>query len=80
LRTSGGFVEVKSNKVILLAESAESDDEINVERAEKSKNRAQERLAKKQKDTDVERAQIALSRSMNRLKIASKNNMITIRL
>lgn len=70
--TSGGFVEVKTNKVILLAESAESKDEINVDRAEKSKKRAADRLAEKQSDLDVERARIALVRSLNRLKIASK--------
>lgn len=70
--TSGGFVEVKANKVILLAESAEQSTEIDIQRAEKSKSRAEERLAKKGKDIDAERAQVALARSLNRLKIASK--------
>ncbi|MFA5832937.1 MAG: F0F1 ATP synthase subunit epsilon [Bacteroidota bacterium] len=70
--TTGGFVEVKSNKVIVLAESAESEEEINIERAEKSKQRANDRLTKKQSDTDVERARVALNRAINRLKIASK--------
>ncbi len=70
--TGGGFVEVKANKVILLAESAERSDEINVERAERSKVRASERLVKKDRDTDIERARIALQRSINRLTIASK--------
>jgi F-type H+-transporting ATPase subunit epsilon len=70
--TSGGFVEVKTNKVILLAESAESEEEINIERANKSKSRASDRLAKKQTDIDSDRARIALLRSINRLKIASK--------
>ncbi|MFA6467447.1 MAG: ATP synthase F1 subunit epsilon [Bacteroidota bacterium] len=69
--TSGGFVEVKSNKVIILAESAESEEEINIERAERSKSRALDRLAKKG-DADVERARVALNRSLNRLKIALK--------
>ena len=69
---SGGFVEVKSNKVILLAESAERSDEINVARAEKSKKRADERLTAKDKSLDPERARVALYRSINRLKIASK--------
>ena len=69
--TSGGFVEVKSNKVIVLAESAESEEEINKDRAEKSKKRAADRLAQKQSDIDIERARIALLRSLNRLKIAS---------
>ncbi len=69
---SGGFVEVKTNKVILLAESAERSDEIDAARAEHSKQRAAERLAAKDKSTDVERAQAALHRSLNRLKLASK--------
>lgn len=69
---SGGFVEVKSNKVILLAESAERSDEINIVRAEKSKKRADERLTVKDKSIDPDRARIALYRSINRLKIASK--------
>jgi len=69
---SSGFVEVKSNKVILLAESAERSDEINISRAEKSKKRADERLSAKDKSIDTERARIALHRSINRLKIASK--------
>lgn len=70
--TGGGFVEVKGNKVILLAESAESEEEINVERAKRSKDRASERLAKRQSDIDLDRARVALQRSINRLKIASK--------
>lgn len=69
--TSGGFVEVKSNKVILLAESAEQAGDIDVSRAEKSKARAQERLAQKSKEIDSMRAQAALARSINRLKIAA---------
>ncbi|MBW7888175.1 MAG: F0F1 ATP synthase subunit epsilon [Bacteroidetes bacterium] len=71
--TSGGFVEVKSNKVILLAESAERSDEINVERAESAKKRAAERLEKRTKEIDAERAQLALARALNRLKVAGKN-------
>jgi F-type H+-transporting ATPase subunit epsilon len=70
--TGGGFVEVKSNKVILLAESAERSDEIDVNRAAKAKERAAERLGKKEKSIDFDRVQLALLRSINRLKIASK--------
>lgn len=69
---SSGFVEVKSNKVILLTESAERSDEINIARAEKSKKRADERLASKDKSLDPDRARVALYHSINRLKIASK--------
>lgn len=70
--TSGGFVEVKTNKVILLAESAENESEINRERAEKAKNRATDRLKMKKNEVDLDRAQASLLRSINRLKIASK--------
>lgn len=69
--TSGGFVEVKTNKVILLAESAEQSGDIDIKRAEKAKTRAQERLALKSKEIDATRAQAALARSINRLKIAT---------
>ncbi len=70
--TSGGFVEVKGNKVILLAESAEQAEDIDVTRAEKAKQRAEERLQKKDKEIDFDRAQASLLRSINRIKIASK--------
>jgi F-type H+-transporting ATPase subunit epsilon len=70
--TGGGFVEVKANKVILLAESAERADEIDVVRAEKAKMRAQERLAMKSADIDLDRARVALLRSLNRLKTSPK--------
>ncbi len=69
--TGGGFVEVKSNTVILLAESAEQAGDIDISRAQKSKVRAQERLALKSKEIDSVRAQAALARSINRLKIAA---------
>ncbi len=67
--TSGGFVEVKDNKAILLAETAERSDEIDVKRAEEAKVRADDRL-RKIDDIDEERARAALVRALNRLKIA----------
>jgi F-type H+-transporting ATPase subunit epsilon len=70
--TSGGFVEVNENKVILLAETAERSDEIDVQRAEKAKDRAVERLQQKER-IDEERARVALARAMNRLKIAGND-------
>jgi len=69
--TSGGFVEVNSNKVILLAETAERSDEIDSARAEEAKKRAAERLQKKE-NIDIERARAALARALNRLKVATK--------
>lgn len=70
--TSGGFVEVKDNHVVLLAETAERADEINTERAKAAEARAHKRLAEKNKDTDVVRAQAALARALNRLRVAQR--------
>lgn len=70
--TSGGFVEVHENKVILLAETAERSDEIDVQRAEAARKRARKRLAKKRAEIDDNRARLALYRAMNRLKVADQ--------
>ena len=70
--TSGGFVEVHDNKVILLAETAERSDEIDVARAEIAKERARKRLAAKTAEIDVDRARLALFRALNRLKVADQ--------
>ena len=71
--TSGGTIEVLNNKVLLLAESFESPDEIDARRAEEAEERARERLSKKsQSDIDTDRAEFALHRSLNRLKLKKK--------
>jgi F-type H+-transporting ATPase subunit epsilon len=69
--TSGGFVEVKDNKVIMLAETAERSDLIDKERAQRAKDRAAARLAQHDTAMNEERARAALARSLNRLKVAS---------
>ncbi|HLF19909.1 MAG TPA: F0F1 ATP synthase subunit epsilon [Bacteroidota bacterium] len=68
--TSGGFVEVRDNKVVMLAETAERANEIDTKRAEGARGRAQKRITEKKIETDVERARIALQRAINRLKVA----------
>jgi F-type H+-transporting ATPase subunit epsilon len=68
--TSGGAVEVRENKVILLAETAERSDEIDVERARAARDRARKQLAKKSSEVDVDRARLALFRALNRLKVS----------
>lgn len=68
--TSGGIVEVRNNKVLVLAETAESAEEIDVARAEAARDRAKKRLHDRTPDIDVERAELALKRALNRLRVA----------
>jgi len=65
---SGGFVEVTPDKVVVLADSAESTVEIDAERAKLAATRAEERLRLVGPDIDYERAQAALLRAINRLR------------
>ena len=68
---SGGFLEVRPDKVVILADAAERADEIDVARAEEAKRRAQERLVDKNvPGVDATRAEAALRRSLARLKVA----------
>ncbi|MGE5680343.1 MAG: F0F1 ATP synthase subunit epsilon [Bacillota bacterium] len=69
--TGGGTVEVLNNKVLVLAESFESPEEINVERAKSAKERAQERLKQKSQHIDIDRARAALARAVNRINITT---------
>ena len=71
--TSGGFVEVKGNHVVMLAETAERAEEIDAERAKSAQTRAQSRLSGKGKDLDIDRAQAALARALNRLRVGQKD-------
>ncbi len=65
---SGGFVEVSDNRLILLAEAAERAEDIDVARAEAAKVRAEKRL--NEEEWDRLRAEMALLRAINRIKIA----------
>ncbi|MDH3602881.1 MAG: F0F1 ATP synthase subunit epsilon [Candidatus Tectomicrobia bacterium] len=69
-----GYMEVNDDKVTILAETAESGDEIDRPRAESARDRAEDRLRRTQEvDIDFERARAALMRSMIRLQVASKS-------
>ena len=72
LAVSKGFAEVLGSKVVFLVESCEEPGEIDVARAEKSKERAKGRLREPPLDLDVERARASLQRAQTRLKVASK--------
>ena len=71
---SGGFIEVLGDKVIVLADTAERSEEIDIERAEKALELANERVEEAQTDIDLERAVASLRRSHTRLKVANRRN------
>lgn len=71
--TSDGTIEVLNNDVLILVDSLEKVEEIDVDRAERAKQRAEERLAKKNiEKIDIARAEAALKRAINRISATSK--------
>src|SRR5262245_10758534 len=76
LAVIGGFAEVRNDRVIILAEHAERPAEIDRERAERSRQRAEQRLAGRsprgtQEDIDYARALASLARALARLQVVS---------
>jgi len=67
LAVNGGFIEVRKDKIVILAESAELQTDIDEERAKAAKQRAENRLSGKQDEYDYRRAELALQRAMNRI-------------
>ena len=72
---SGGFAEALPDKVTILAESAESMDDIDVDRAKAAVERAETRLAENRakEETDIARARAALDRAVVRIRIAGRS-------
>ena len=69
---SGGFLEVRPDKVIVLADACERAEEIDITRAEEAKHRAEERLKAHPPGLDIARAQAALLRSLIRIRVAER--------
>jgi len=69
---SGGFLEVRPDKVIILADACERVDEIDIARAEEAKRRAQETMKAAPLGADAAAAEAALRRSLARLKVAER--------
>ncbi len=67
-----GFVQIQKDKVSILAESCEWPEEIDANRAEEAKERAERRLKSGSKEVDMLRAEMALKRSLIRLSITDK--------
>ncbi|PIT87851.1 MAG: ATP synthase F1 subunit epsilon [Candidatus Magasanikbacteria bacterium CG10_big_fil_rev_8_21_14_0_10_40_10] len=72
---SGGFLEVKANnEIIILADNAERADEIDLDRAQEARQRAEEQMIKAQgqEDIDFARLQAVIDRETNRLRVGKK--------
>jgi F-type H+-transporting ATPase subunit epsilon len=67
-----GFAEVMPDRVVILAQIAERAEEIDVDRAQSAKQRAEQRLASPSRDLDLERARVALMKAMTRLNVATR--------
>ena len=73
IAVNGGFMEVRKDKVVILAESAELPEQIDVDRARAAKERAEKRLAEtKQDNVDFKRAEASLQRALNRISVSGK--------
>jgi len=68
----GGFMEVGDNKVLVLADSAERAEEVDVDRAETARRRAEESIAGRQTTMDLEEAQATLRRANLRLRVGQR--------
>ncbi|HEU0075236.1 MAG TPA: F0F1 ATP synthase subunit epsilon [Dehalococcoidia bacterium] len=69
---SGGFLEVREDKVVVLADTAERSDEIDLARAEEARRRAQDRLASHEGEVDIARVMAAMERAQARLRVAER--------
>lgn len=68
----GGFIEVLNNKVLVLADSAERIDEIDIDRAESARERAAESLRNRKEITDIAAEEAALKRAAVRLRVGRR--------
>ena len=69
---SGGFLDVRPDKVIILADACERCEEVDIERAESAKRRAEKTLKEEPTSIDAVAAEAALRRSLARLKVAER--------
>ncbi len=70
---AGGLFYFRDNLAEILTDAVESKDEIDVERAESARQRAERRLASNNPNYDIQRARIALEKALNRLSVSGRN-------
>ncbi len=68
MAVGGGFMDIRANRAVVLADSAEFADEIDAQRAMSAYRRALARLLSRREGTDYRRAQAAMDRALARLK------------
>ncbi len=76
---TGGFFEVRNDRVVVLADAAERVEEIDVARAEAARRRAEEVIQERAEVVDLARAEAALRRALARLKVAERRRRGSVR-
>jgi F-type H+-transporting ATPase subunit epsilon len=74
MHVSGGFVEVQPDRVSVLSDVAERPEDIDLDRAERAKERAERRLKAQGDDVDFPRAELKLQRATIRIQLAGKGH------
>ena len=72
LAVTGGFLEVRPDRVIVLADAAERAEEIDIARAEEAKRRAEEQLRQRVPEVDASRVEASLRRALARLDVVQR--------
>lgn len=70
---SDGYAEVSGDHVVIIADTVERPEEIDVKRAREAKERAEEKLRQKQSIMEYYHTQVALNKAMNRLKVNQRH-------
>ncbi|OFK79807.1 ATP synthase F1 subunit epsilon [Anaerosphaera sp. HMSC064C01] len=68
---AGGYIDVRNNQITVVSDACEWEDEIDINRAERAKERASKKL--EDKDTDTFKAELALKKAINRINVGNKN-------
>lgn len=69
---SGGFLKMENKNVLILTDAVEGKGEIDIERAQAAYKRAKDRIEKKDADTNMRRANLALQRAITRINVYGK--------
>ena len=69
---SGGFIEVRDNRITILADAAERAEEIDVERAEEARRSAERRIEEREAEVDLARVQAELAQALARIKAVER--------